>query len=176
MLLRFRMLHPGLTLDDFGDVLDRELQLGESIIHSVSSEWVLLSVLEQMFPKSALLATRVIDGEAFVIWLWSLFVIAMVERRVGRAFHCFLHLNVRLGSVQDLTPTSDIVLHQMFVQRVGDSQSANECAGDIFTAVVHLGQLILEVVDKHLETVRRSHLDGKEVVIVLLKLLAVWVL
>ena len=38
MLLRFRTLRPGLTLDGFKDVLDQELQRGEVVIHSVSSD------------------------------------------------------------------------------------------------------------------------------------------
>jgi len=60
----------------------------------------------------------------------------------------------------------------MFVQWVGDSQPADECeSGDIFTVVVHLGQLTLEVADVRFETVGGSHLDGKKVVIVLLELL-----
>ena len=45
------------------------------------------------------------------MWLRVLSVIAMVERLVGRYFHCLLKLDVRLGSIQDLTPTGDIVLH-----------------------------------------------------------------
>ena len=103
--------------------------------------------------------------------LWFCSVVAAVKRWVGGAFHCFLQLDIWLGSVQDPTPTSDI-LHQMFIHRVGDLRPANECeSGNIFTAVVHLGQLTLEVADIRLETVRGSHFDGKEVVVVLLELL-----
>jgi len=46
LLLRFQTLHPGLTLDGFEDVLNRELQRSEAVIHSVSSKWALLRVLE----------------------------------------------------------------------------------------------------------------------------------
>jgi len=60
----------------------------------------------------------------------------------------------------------------MFIHRVGDLRPADECESDnIFAAVVHLGQLTLEVADIRLETVRGSHFDGKEVVVVLLELL-----
>ena len=104
------------------------------------------------------------------MWLLSLFIIATIERLVGRAFYCFLQFNIQLGSVQDLTPTGDIVLHQIFVS---DSQLADECeSGDIFAAVMHLGQLTVEVDDVRLETVGGSHLDEKEVMVVLLELLA----
>ena len=41
----------------------------------------------------------------------------------------------------------------------------------MFTAVVNFGQLTLEEVDLCFETIRGSHLDRKEVVIVLLELL-----
>ena len=40
MLLRFQMLHLGLTLDGFKDVLDRELQRGEAVIYSASSSGI----------------------------------------------------------------------------------------------------------------------------------------
>ena len=56
---------------------------------------------------------------------------------------------------------------------MGDSQPADEYESiDIFAAVVQFGQLTLEEADVRLETVEGSHLDVKEVVIVLLELLA----
>ena len=121
MLLRFRMLHSGLILDGFEDVLDRELQRGEAVIHSVSSEWALLRVQERTLLEGALLVTRVVDGGASMMQLRVLSVVSTVERLVGGALYCFLQLNVRLSSVQNLTPMGDVVIHQMFVQRVGDS-------------------------------------------------------
>jgi len=66
----------------------------------------------------------VIDGGASIMWLWSLPVIATVERLIGGAFHCFLQVDVWLGLIQNLTPMGDVVLHQMFVQWMGDSQPA----------------------------------------------------
>ena len=66
-----------------------------------------------------------------------------------------------------------VVFHQMLVQWVGDSQPADKCeSNDIFVVVVHFGQLILEEANVRLETVGGSHLDEKEVVIVLLELRA----
>jgi len=38
MWLRFWMSHPGLTLDSFEDVLDRELQRSEAVVHLASSK------------------------------------------------------------------------------------------------------------------------------------------
>jgi len=55
---------------------------------------------------------------------------------------------------------------------VGDLQPANECeSSDIFAAIVHLGQLTLEVAIVCIEAVGGSHLDKTEVLIVLLELL-----
>ena len=65
--------------------------------------------------------TWVNDGGASVMWLQFLSIIAIVERLVGKAFHYFLQLDVWFGSVHDLTPMGNIVLHQMFVQQVGGS-------------------------------------------------------
>jgi len=44
VLLWLQMLHPRLTLDGFKDILDKEFQWGEAVIHPVSSEWTLLGV------------------------------------------------------------------------------------------------------------------------------------
>ena len=60
MLLCFRMLHLGLTLDGFKDVLDRELQRGEAVIHPVGSEWALLRVQELPLLQNALSATLIV--------------------------------------------------------------------------------------------------------------------
>ena len=59
MLLRFQMLHPGLTLESFEEILDRELQRSEVVIHSVNSKWILLRVQELTLLESALPATQI---------------------------------------------------------------------------------------------------------------------
>jgi len=67
----------------------------------------------------------------------------------------------------------DFVLHQMFVQWVGDSQSADECESDnIFIVVVHFVQQTLKEADVRIEVVGEPHFDRKEVMAVLLKFLA----
>ena len=55
------------------------------------SEWLLL--------ESTSSATLVVDGGASVMRLLFFSVIAAVERLVDRDFHCFLQLDVWLGSV-----------------------------------------------------------------------------
>jgi len=63
------------------------------------------------------------------------------------------------------------VLQEVLVQRVGDLQPANECeCRDILTIVMYFGQLILEEANVHLETDGWSHMDGEEVVLLLLEL------
>ena len=56
-------------------------------------------------------------------------------------------------------------------------QPADECeSGCVLAAIVNFGQLILKIVDIRLETVGGSHLDGEEVMVILLELLVVGVL
>ena len=69
MLLWFLMLHPWLTLDGFKDVPEWELQEGEAVIHSVSSEWTLLRVRKRTLLESALPVTQVVEGGASMMWL-----------------------------------------------------------------------------------------------------------
>jgi len=107
-----------------------------------------------------------------MVWLQVLSVIATIKKLVGEALHCFLQSDIRLGSIQNLTPIDDIVLYQMFVHEVSDSHLANECmSGDIFAAVVYFGLLALEEANVHLETVGGSHINEKEVMVILLELL-----
>jgi len=126
VLLWIQMLHAGLNLNDFEVVLDREFQRGEAVIHSISSEWALLRSRDRTLLESALPATQVVDGGASMMWLRVLSIIATVKSLVGGVFYCFLQLNIQLGSIQDLTPTSDIVFHQIFVQWVSNLQPTNE--------------------------------------------------
>ena len=74
-----------------------------------------MRVKERTLLESALPVTQVVDGGAFVMWPRVLSVVTTVERLVDGAFHCFLQLDIRLGSVQELTLTVDVVLHLMFV-------------------------------------------------------------
>jgi len=50
---------------------------------------------------------------------------------------------------------------------------ADECkSGEIFTAVMHFDQLTLKETNIRLETVERSYLNEKEMIVVLLELMA----
>jgi len=70
VLLYFWTFHPGLTLDGFEDVLDREVQWGEAAIHLVSSDWALLRVREWSLLESTLTAILLVDRGVSVLRLW----------------------------------------------------------------------------------------------------------
>jgi len=57
-----RTLYPKLTLDGFEDVLNRELQRGEAVIHPVGSEWALLRVRDWLLLENTLPTTLIVDG------------------------------------------------------------------------------------------------------------------
>ena len=133
-------LYPDLTFDGFEDVMVRELQRSEAVVHPVGFEWALLRVQEWFLLESTLSASLDVDGGVSMMRLQFCFVVVAVERWVGEAFHCLLQLDVWLGSVHDLALTCDIVLHHMLIQRVGDPQSVDECESRrVFTAVVYFG-------------------------------------
>jgi len=75
-----RTLHPGLTVDGFEDVLDRELQRGEVIGYSVGSKLTLLRVHEWLLLESALSVTLKVNGGASVLQLRFYSVVAAVKR------------------------------------------------------------------------------------------------
>ena len=57
----------------------------------------------------------------------------------------------------------------MFVQRVRDLQPTNKCeCRDVLTAVGELGELAFGEIDVRFEVVVLPHLDGEEVMVVLL--------
>ena len=73
-------------------------------------------------------------------------------------------------SDKDIPHLGDVVLHQMFIEWVGDLQPTDEGGNDyILVTVVYQGHLILDVVDVILQTLPRFHLDGEEMIVVSLK-------
>jgi len=74
------------------------------------------------------------------------------------------------SSDEDIPHVGDIILHQMFVEGVGDLQPTDEGGNDyILIAVVHQGQLALEIINVALQTLPSFHVDREEVVDVPLK-------
>jgi len=62
------------------------------------------------------------------------------------------------------------VLHQVFVEEVGDLQPTNERDGShVVFAVIYQGHLALEITDIMFETISELHLNREEVIVVLLK-------
>jgi len=69
------------------------------------------------------------------------------------------------------------VLQEILVQRVRNLQPVDERQHrDIFTAIGHIRELVLEVVDVRLEAVTMSYFNSEEVVVVLLGFLGKGVL
>ena len=64
--------------------------------------------------------TLIVDEGVSASQLQFCSIVTAIEKWVGGAFYRFPQLDAWLGSVQDLTPMGDVVLHQMFVQWVGD--------------------------------------------------------
>jgi len=125
MWLRFRTLHLGLTHDGFEDVLDMEFQQSEAVVHPISSEWTLLVAQEWLLLESTTPATLVTDRGSPCYGFGFAPSSPRLKKLVGGAFHCFLQLDVRLDSVQDLAPrldsiqdlalTGDVIIHHMLV-------------------------------------------------------------
>ena len=61
-----RTLHPGLTFDDFEDILDRELQRGETVKYLVSSGLALLRMRERLLLESVMSASLEVNEGASV--------------------------------------------------------------------------------------------------------------
>ena len=85
---------PGLTFDGFEDVLNRELQRGETVRYLVSSGLTLLRMRERLLFESTLSASLEVNGGVSVSRVWFCSVFTAVERRVGETFHCLLQLDV----------------------------------------------------------------------------------
>ena len=76
-------LRPGLALDGFEDVLDRELEWCEAVVYPVSSEWILLVVREWCLLEGTTPTTLVIDGGVSMSRLWFCSIITATERLIG---------------------------------------------------------------------------------------------
>ena len=94
-----RTLYPGLSLDGFEDVLDLELQQGEAVGYLIRLWLALLRQRERLLLESDLFVNLEGNGGASVLWLRFCTVVVAAERWVSGVFHCFLQLDVWLGSV-----------------------------------------------------------------------------
>ena len=75
-----------------------------------------------------------------------------------------------ISSVKDIPHLGDVVLHQMFIEWVGDLQPTDEGGNDcILVTVVYQGHLVLDVVDVILQTLPRFRLDREEMIVLSLK-------
>ena len=95
------------------------------------------------------------------LWLWLLDLGSL----------CLFNLHVLLCSDKDVPHLSNIVLHHILVERVGDLQPTDKrCGGNVFVEIVHQHQLALEVADVIFQALPWFHFHCEEMVIILLKL------
>ena len=77
-----------------------------------------------------------------------------------------------MSSGEDLAHLGDVVLQEVFVQGVSDLQPTDECERrDLFTTIRDFGKLALKEVDVGFEAVFLPHLNGEEVMAILLDIL-----
>ena len=83
----------------------------------------------------------------------------------GRGPSRLFYLDVLLSPDEDIPHLADVILHQMFVEGVGDLQPTDEGgSGYILIAVVHQDHLALEVINVAFQSIPSFHLDREEVV------------
>ena len=73
-------LYPDLTFDGFEDVMVRELQRSEAVVHPVGFEWALLRVQEWFLLEITLFVSLDVDKGVSVLRLQFCSIIAAVER------------------------------------------------------------------------------------------------
>jgi len=71
---------------------------------------------------------------------------SLAGRAIGFALSSIPDLYAFLSPREDIPHPSDFMLHQVFVKRVEDLQSTDECSGNhIVVTVIHQGHLALEI-------------------------------
>ena len=111
VLDRLWALYPWLVLDDIEDFVDGKSEWSKVFFYLEGLEWIRRENRERLSFVGRLPLIRVTGmGESFVPRLRLLSVIATFERLVGGALHHLLKLDVRLGSEEDLTHPSYVIL------------------------------------------------------------------
>ena len=90
---------------------------------------------------------------------------ALVSGATGRGPSRLFYLNVLLIPDEDIPHLGDVILHQMFVEGVGELKSTNEGGSSyVLVAVAHQDHLALEVINIALQSLPSFYLDREEVV------------
>ena len=104
------------------------------------------------------------------MWFLFLLFVPSFGRATSFAPGSILDLYVFLSSREDVPHPGDFLLHQVFVERVGDLQSSDECCSShVVIVVIHKGHLALEITDIVLEALSGLHFDCEEMIVVPLK-------
>ena len=107
------------------------------------------------------------------LWL-QLFPLTVVFRGVVGCASCrIFNLDVLLDPEEDVPHLVDFVFHQVLIKGVGDWQPTDEhCHCNVFVAVIYQSHLTLEITDVVLKALLGLHLDGEEVITVLLEFMS----
>jgi len=104
------------------------------------------------------------------LWIRLFPLTAPIRGAVGCAPGRIFNADVLLDPKENVPHFSDFVFHQVFIEGVGDMQLTDErCRRDVFDAVIYQSHLALDITDIVLEALPRLHLDGEEVIVVLLE-------
>jgi len=101
------------------------------------------------------------------LWLQLLNLRPLSRGVTGRGPSRLFYLDVLLSPDEDIPHLADVILHQMFIEEVGDLQPTDE-GGSVYVlvAVVHQGHLALEIINVVLQTPSIFHLYREKVVVV----------
>ena len=96
------------------------------------------------------------------------FILSFV-RVIGYAQGSILDLYVLLSLRENVPHLDNFMLHQVFVEGIGELQPTDERIGShVVIAVIHQGHLALEITGVIFEALPRLHLDYEEVIIIFL--------
>ena len=99
------------------------------------------------------------------LWLRLLELGTLVSKTTRRSLSGLFYLDVLLSPNKDIPHPGDVILHQMFVEGIGDLQPLMKTATTTFS-LLYQGHLTLKVVNIVFQTLPSFHLDYEEVIVV----------
>ena len=101
------------------------------------------------------------------LWLQLLSLGALSWRAAECSPGYFFYLNILLSPNKNIPHPGDVVLHQVFIEGIGDLQPADEGDGDhILVAVAYQGHLTLKIFNIIFQALPDFHLNCEEAVVV----------
>ena len=91
----------------------------------------------------------------------------LISGAAGCSLSRLFYFDVLLSPNEDIPHFGDVILHQMFVEVIGDLQPIDEgSSGYALVVVVYQGHLTLKVVNIVFQTLPTFHLDYEKVIVV----------